>query len=429
MPNHSYRRVIAHAVLLGLFGGAFGLVYLLLVETGTHAIWPNTETFDWFSGGWRSFLIPVAAGLVIGILYRVLKLPARFKGFIAELEEGHVEPKTTPGALLIAIVSLIGGASLGPEAPLATAAGGAGTWLARRTGGNDLDTRVATFSGISGVFGGLMSTPIGGPLIAFELEHQQTNSYYYQQIVPGAIAGALGFAVMWPVIGTPMVGLYEFDAVEFRDWMLLAGAGIGIVAGLAALIVGRIMVGVVSLMRRFDPRPIVRGLIGGVAIGLIGFAMPLTLLSGVTGLDPVFEQPQVIGVGLLLALSLLKAVALGASLGGGFFGGSIFPIFFIGGTLGAAIHLLIPEIPLGLAAGCAMAAMAAAIAMVPISMALIGTFLVQGGLLVSGAILVAVVTAYAVRFALAPPGQESDASKAGAAGPAAAPAGSAEAPA
>jgi H+/Cl- antiporter ClcA len=415
MPQHPYRRVILHAILLGLFGGAFGLVYLLIVETAIHAIWTETESFEWFSGGAGAVLIPIAAGLVIGVLYKVLKLPARFKGFIAELEEGHVEPKTTPGALLIAIVSLIGGASLGPEAPLATAGGGAGTWLSRRTGGGDVDTRVATFSGISAVFGGLMSTPIGGPLIAFELEHQQTNTYYYQQIVPGAIAGAVGFAVMWPVIGTPMVGLYQFDAVEFRDWMLLAGAGIGIVAGLAALIVGRIMVGVVSLMRRLDPRPIARGLIGGAAVGLIGFAMPLTQLSGVQGLEPVFEQPAAIGVGLLLTLAVLKAVALGASLGGGFYGGPIFPIFFIGGTLGAAIHVLLPEIPFQIAAGCAMAAMGAAVAMIPISMALIGTFLVQGGLLESAAILVAVVTAYAIRFALAPPGGTSDAGEASAA--------------
>jgi H+/Cl- antiporter ClcA len=409
--------VILQAILLGLFGGIFGLGYLLLVETGLHAIWPETESFEWFSGGPRALLIPVVAGLIVGALYKVLKLPARFKGFIAELEEGHVDPKTTPGAVLIAIISLLGGASLGPEAPLATAAGGAGTWLSRKTGGNELDTRVATFSGISAVFGGLMSTPIGGPLIAFELEHQQTSTYYFQQIVPGAIAGAVGFAVMWPVIGTPIVGLYEFDAVPFRDWMLIAGAGIGIVAGLAALIVGRIMVGVVSLMRRLDTRPVTRGLIGGAAIGLIGFVMPLTQLSGVQGLKPIFEQPAAIGVGLLLALALLKAVALGASLGGGFYGGSIFPIFFIGGALGAAIHLLVPEIPFQIAAGCAMAAMGAAVAMIPLSMALIGTFLVQGGLLESAAILVAVITAYAIRYSLAPPGGASDAGEAAAAAP------------
>jgi H+/Cl- antiporter ClcA len=409
--------VIVHAILLGLFGGVFGLVYLLVIETGTHAIWPEPDEFEWFSGGLRTLLIPLAAGVIVGILYKVLKLPARFKGFIAELEEGHVDPKSAPGAVLIAIISLLGGASLGPEAPLATAAGGAGTWLSQRTGGNDLDTRVATFSGISGVFGGLLSTPIGGPLIAFELEHRQTSAYYYQEIVPGAIAGAVGFAVMWPVIGTPMVGLYQFETVAFRDWMLLAGAGIGIVAGLAALLVGKVMVAVVSLMRGLDTRPVARGLIGGAAVGLIGFAMPITLLSGVRGLESVFEQPEAIGVALLLGFVLLKAVSLGASLGAGFYGGPIFPIFFMGGSLGAAIHLMLPEIPLQLAAGCAMAAMAAAIAMIPISVALIGTFLVQGGLLQSAAIVVAVVTAYALRYALAPPGRESDAARSAAAKP------------
>jgi hypothetical protein len=77
--------------------------------------------------------------------------------------------------------------------------------------------------------------------------------------------------------------------------------------------------------------------------------------------------------------------------------------------------VLLPEIPFQVAAGCAMAAMGAAVAMIPMSMALIGTFLVEGGLLESAAILVAVVTAYAIRFALGPPGGTSDAEEASAA--------------
>jgi len=333
----------------------------------------------------------------------------------AELEEGHVEPKTAPAALLIAWVSLVGGASLGPEAPLGTAGGGAGTWLSRRTGGDAEDTRVATFAGISAVFGGVLSTPIGAPLLAFELEHQQSHEFYFQQMVPGLIAGSIGFGIMWPVIGTPFVGLYTFDGVDFRSWMLVAGAGIGIVAGLAALGVGKVIVGVVSWMRRLDERPVARGLIGGAAVAAIAFAMPLTLFSGAAGLQPVFQQPEALGVGLLLMLALLKTVALGASLGAGFYGGPIFPMLFVGGTLGAAIHLLVPAIPLAIAAGSAMAAIGAALAMVPLSMALIGTLLIQGGLLQSAVVVIAATTGFAIRYVLAPPRQRSDASEASAA--------------
>lgn len=415
MSQHSYRRVIAHSVFLGVAGGVIGLVYLFIVETATHALWPEEDSFEWFSGGPETVIIPLAAGLIVGLLYKVFNIQGRFKGFITELEEGHVEPKTVPAALLIAIVSLVGGASLGPEAPLGTAAGGVGTWLSRRTGGDEEDTRVATFAGISGVFGGLMSTPLGGPLLAFELEHEQTHAYYFRQMVPGLIAGSVGFGIMWPVLGTPFVGLYDFETVDFRTWMLMAAAGIGIVGGLAAIVVGRVMVGVVSWMRRLDDRPLTRGLVGGAAVAAIAFAMPITLFSGAGGLEPIFEQPEVLGVGLLLTLALLKTIALGASLGGGFYGGPIFPVLFVGGALGAAIHLIIPGIPFAIAAGSALAAVGAALAMVPLSMAVIGTLLIQGGLLESAAVVLAATTAFAIRYVLAPPGQKSDAAQAAAA--------------
>jgi H+/Cl- antiporter ClcA len=107
-------------------GGVIGIAYLFVVETGIHAIWPDEDGFEWFSSGPETVIIPIAAGLIVGFLYKILKVPGRLKGFIAELEEGEVDTKTVPAAQLIAIVSLIGGASLGPEAPLGTAAGGAG---------------------------------------------------------------------------------------------------------------------------------------------------------------------------------------------------------------------------------------------------------------------------------------------------------------
>lgn len=78
---------------------------------------------------------------------------------------------------------------------------------------------------MSGVFGGLMSTPIGGPLLAFELEHEQTHGYYDRHLVPGMLAGAVTFGLMWPVIGAPFSGLLDIPRPDFESWMLLAAAG------------------------------------------------------------------------------------------------------------------------------------------------------------------------------------------------------------
>lgn len=397
-----YSRVVIRAVVLGVFTGVFSLAYLLIVEVLTERSWGDDwQRSGWFSGTASTVLIPAAAGLLIGVAYRAFRLPPRFPGFIDELQGGHVDPRNAKGAIAIAVVSLVGGASLGPEAPLGTAGGAAGTWLARRRSENDESVRQMTFVGMSGAFGGLLSTPIGGPLLAFELEHDQTHEYYYTHLIPGMIAGAVSFGIMWPAIGAPFKGLLEIPGSEFRSWMLLVAVVLGAVAVGAAAIVGKIMAGISRLMRVLDDQPVLRGGIGGAIIGLIGWVQPLTLFSGQTALPTILDDFEQLGLFVVLALALLKAIALGASLGGGFYGGPIFPTFFIGTVLGIAVHIAVPSVPLVLAVGCIMAALGSAIALLPLSMAVLSGIMLQSGLEFFGAIALASATAYALRITLA----------------------------
>jgi chloride channel protein, CIC family len=393
--------LILQAILLGLVTGVFGVAFLLFAEFLTERLWPEDwATRGWFSGTVWNFLIPLVAGILVGVVYKVFKLPPRYPGFIEDLRAGEVEPTTAPGALGIAVLSLISGTSVGPESPLGTAGGAAGTWLARRRSEDEEGVRRLSFVGISGAFGGLMSTPIGGPLLAFELEHDQSHNYYYTNIVPGVIAGAVSFGVMWPIIGAPIQGLVSLPEADFKSWMLLVAVGLGVVGVVAALVVGKLTVAAVSAMRRLDDRPVLRGAVGGAAVGVIAFALPLTMFSGQTALPVIIDEFETFGVPLLLAMALLKALALGVSLGGGFFGGPIFPTFFIGTVLGIAVHVLIPAIPLALAVGSIMAALGAAVALLPLSMAILAGILIGAGLEYFGAIALASITAFAIRFAI-----------------------------
>jgi H+/Cl- antiporter ClcA len=400
VPRREYALLIGHSILLGLFGGLLTVLYLLVIEGGVHFLWGETDQVGWFSGSWQTVAIPIVAGLLVGIIYRQTSLPPRFKGFIDELEEGEVEPSTAPGALLVAVVSLIGGASLGPEAPVGTGAGAAGTWLARRRGADDAGTRALTFAGMSAGFGGLVSTPLGGPLLAFELEHEQSSTYYYSHLIPGIVAGAVGFGVVYPVIGAPFVGLYELPSSEFSSWMLIAAVAIGIVAFAVSMALGRVIVPIVAWFRRLDDRPVIRGFLGGLGVAGAGFALPLTLFSGQTGLAEILADPGAIGWLTLVALIVLKTVALASSLGGGFYGGPIFPIFFIGGILGALVHVAVPMLPLGLAVACSMAALGSAAALIPLSLTILATLVVGADFLVFGAVLLAAATAFVLRYSV-----------------------------
>ncbi len=400
-PVLPYRGLILRSILLGAFAGTFGIIYLGGVNFLTERIWGDDwATAGWFSGTVWSIAIPVVAGVLVGLVYRTWSLPPRFPGFVDDLREGEVDPHTTPAAVGIAVISLISGPSVGPEAPMGAAGGALGTWLGRRRGGDPDEVRQLTFIGISGAFGGMLGTPIGGPLLAFELEHDQTSDYYYTNLVPGVIAGAVAFGIMWPVLGAPFGGLLALPHDAFASWMLLVAVALGVVGAAAAFAVGRTMVSAVSIMKRLDGRPVLRGAIAGLIVGLITYTLPLTAFSGQTALPHILDDVGGIAIPTLLALALLKAVSLGVSVGGGFFGGPIFPLFFIGAVLGIVVHLVFPAIPIALAVGCVMAALGAAIAMLPLSMAILTVILIDSSLEVFAAVALSSVTAFAIRMAI-----------------------------
>lgn len=168
-------------------------------------------------------------------------------------------------------------------------------------------------------------------------------------------------------------------------------------------------------MRRLDDRPLIRGLIGGIGVAATGFLLPLTMFSGQSGLAVVLDDPAALGWLMLVALIAVKTVALGISLGGGFYGGPIFPFFFIGGVFGALLHVVFPGLSLGLAVGCAMAAIGAATALIPLSLTVLASLMVHADFLVAGAIMISASVGFVVRNLVSQQNQVSDVQAAAAA--------------
>lgn len=123
-----------------------------------------------------------------------------------------------------------------------------------------------------------------------------------------------------------------------------------------------------------------RGIIGGVAFGLIAMHFPLILFSGEQQLETLLHTGLHLGIFSLLLLGLLKIVVTCLCLNTGFFGGRIFPSFFAGGAIGMAIYLLFPTIPLVICMLCVLSALAVSIMKIPVSMTLIVGALIQPGL-------------------------------------------------
>jgi H+/Cl- antiporter ClcA len=138
---------------------------------------------------------------------------------------------------------------------------------------------------------------------------------------------------------------------------------------------------------------IARPALGGLAFGLVGVALPLTMFTGSDQLKTVTHDGS-LGLGLLGALVIAKMLTFAVSQESGFVGGPIFPALFIGGTAGVLVHDVIPGVPLGLAFTCLLAAVPGGLVSAPFSMVLLAAFMTQVGALQTAPILIAVITAF-----------------------------------
>jgi H+/Cl- antiporter ClcA len=380
---------MGYAVALGVFGGFAALVFLWVIDHGEK--WNVDSNPHWFGGHWWWVAVTAGAGLIVGVLHRLLRVPEQTPGIIAEIKTGQVDAPLVPAMVLISAVSLIGGASLGPEKALGSIGGGAGTWMAKRRKLDSEESQVNVLSGMAGAYGGLLSSPVITVMLFLEVGRPGGNRFT-KILFSTLIASSVSFGIYFAIAGAVFLDIYKVPQYQFHDWQLLAAVPLGL---FSAVVVTALVMCMAIAARVFGRFPeIARSVLGGVLFGIIGVALPLTLFTGSAQLKTVLHDASTLGVGLLAVTVIAKLVTFAISQGSGFIGGPIFPSLFIGGTAGVFVHELIPSVPLGLAFTCVFAAVPGALVAAPFSVLLLAAFVSQVGGLQTAPILIAVVTAY-----------------------------------
>ena len=395
----SYWILIAFACLLGVFGGAFGLIFMWLLSLGQS--WYSYSTPGWMGGQWWWVAVTASAGLVIGLLRWLMRLPYTTAGLIADLQEEYVNPRLIPGILLVSTASLVGGASLGPEKALGTIGGGLGQWMSAKRHLGDEGRKITTLSGMAGFFGGLFSSPLIVAMLIIEVA-RPGGPRLTKVLVTSILSASISFGIYFAIAGTVFLGLYEVPAYSYEDWNLLAAVGIGLLAAVVSILLGLAVAGSVTFFDKLKLPDVVKSVIGGVLFGAIGVILPLTMMTGTDQLDVVLTEGTALGLSLVVILAIAKIITMAVSLGSGFVGGPIFPTMFIGGSSGVALHLAIPSLPLGLTFTCMLAAVVGGFVSAPFAMVLFAVFTTQIGALNSTAVLIAVITSFITVQAVKP---------------------------
>ncbi|HEY2222849.1 chloride channel protein [Actinomycetospora sp.] len=372
----SLARTSLLAAVLGSTVGLLSAVYLLVVRWGTDLVWDGHHARLPGPVWLGTAVVCVVGGLLVGLVRRRhdADTPHDLDDTLLALDgvigDDRASPVPKPTWLLraavLGVISLVAGASLGPEAPLLALATGLGQRMARI-----LRTTRAEAASLSAA--GALSGMLGGPLgaVALPVERSATPAAAVRLVGPWVVAGVAGFLVFLIVL-PPGDGLrFDLPPVSYTSALdVLRVLGWALPAALLGAVVGFvIVVGTIPgrrLAERLLPSTVLRAVVGGAVLAACGVLSPLCLFSG----EHEVEELATVTSGLLLLLGL-KIVATLACLTSGWFGGQIFPAIFAGMAAGLLVLQLFPSAPVTVVMAAGAGAAATAVLRRPLAATLI----------------------------------------------------------
>ncbi len=410
----SYYLLLLYAAIFGAFFALLTAGYITLYNWGVTFFQQPNSYFKIDGISFWPLILLTIAGVLIGIAIKFFGQHAGLgvaQGQYAKM--GRITPRYVPSILVEAFIALWSGAAVGPEGPLVFMSGGVGTFIADRLRIEKDDAPLLVYSAIAGAFGGFFGSPVVGAIGAYEYMFIKELDFY-RHVIPGLVAAAFGYSVYFALLHTQFLGIFSFpNYASPHIYDLGSAVLVGVIAGVMGILF-KVIFGVMHLV--FAPlkkRPVILAIVGGVVIGLFGSFLPLTLYSGQVQVTQILHtaeaNPAAYTVGFLLLLVVVKALLTSTSFATGFDGGPVFPLLFIGGTLGLAISQVLTFIPQGVAVTAAMAGVACAGFPIPLTIALL-LGLMGGQLDLLPVIVIGAVTGFLVSKALTPllPKQKSE---------------------
>ncbi len=314
---------------------------------------------------WLIFLL-APAGWLVGEMYKRLGASVE-AGNNLILEQTHdptatIPIRMTPLILIGTFMTHLFGGSAGREGTAIQTGASLADQLGRPLRMSPADRRILLMTGISAGFGSVFGVPLAGAIFGIEVLAIGTLSY--DALVPCVLASFVGDLVThaWGVHHT----VYHVSAVPAMNvrgviYSMIAGA----VFGLMGMAFAKLTHAISHLARRCIADPSLRPFVGGILITVavfgigtsrtlkyIGLGVPTIVASFETKL-PAYD---------FAAKTIFTAVTLGT----GFKGGEVTPLFYIGSTLGNTLSRLIP-LPSSLLAGMGFVAVFAGAANTPIA--------------------------------------------------------------
>jgi len=329
------------SVLLALATGFIAQALVRVIGLVTNVAFYGRWSFAFVSPadnhlGKLVVVVPVIGGVIVGLMARYGSKAIRGHGIPEAMEQVLLNESRIPARVtflkpLSAAVSIGTGGPFGAEGPIIATGGALGSLLGQiiKTTATERKTLLAAgaAAGMAATFG----SPVSAVLLAIEL---LLFEFRPRSIIPVALASAVATAVRMFYAGTEPIFAMPLLARPTGE-ALATYTVVGALIGYLSVYVTRAVYWIEDLFEHLPIHWMWWPAVGGIAVGVVGYFAPHTLGVGYDNIEGMVAG-RIFGEAVLI-LCVMKFISWAIALGSGTSGGTLAPLFTIGGGCGVVL--------------------------------------------------------------------------------------------
>jgi H+/Cl- antiporter ClcA/predicted transcriptional regulator len=338
-PNRRTLRISALAIVAAFLAAVAAQLLTRLIGLITNVAFYGRWSTAFVSPAGNSLgmavvIVPIIGAVLVGIMARYGSAAIRGHGIPEAMEqvllnESRISPKVMFLKPLSAAISIGTGGPFGAEGPIIATGGALGSVIGQLFHITADERKTLLAAGAAAGMAATFGTPVAAVLLAVEL---LLFEYRPRSLIPVSLAAATATGVRIAFVGAapvfPMPNIAPPSGEALATYIAL-GAAIGVLA----VFVTRGLYGVEDLFEQLPIHWMWWPAIGAVAVGVVGYFAPRTLGVGYENIEQMVTG-TIAGQALLILVTL-KLVSWIIALGSGTSGGTLAPLFTIGGGAGA----------------------------------------------------------------------------------------------
>ena len=350
MKNNTFISKLISILMCGFMGGVIaGIIwsFLKLLNIGIEFIWEWSK--DSVNFPLYTIAVCLLGGLIIGLYQKKFgAYPEELETVMGKVKKDKYYPYHNVFVICIAaLLPLLFGGSIGPEAGLTGVIVGLCYWVGDRIKFVNVHLKEITKIGLSTAIGTIFGAPLFGLVMPIEektdYDKEITVSKFSKTIyIIVSVMSAFGvFSLLNSFFGGG-IGIPQIEYAKITSNEQIFGislALVGVVLGICYLVFDRFtMAFFMKLQGKIGI--VISTMLGGLILGVMGTYFPMTMFSGEESMGEIISTYKEYAPWLLILTGLLKLLLTNVCIKSGWRGGHFFPVIFSGVSVGCGVAIL-----------------------------------------------------------------------------------------